>query len=322
MHRIDGPGATVDNKFTDGDPVGGTQATMVTDDWLNDVQEELISILTAGSVTPVKGTQNQVLAAIRAVAQKQAGHGQCRLSVTSATQLKLSPLNGCNILINGVPSKIPSAGITISNAALVANTTYYVYVFIASGVMTLFLSTTGHAQHTDGVEIFTGDPNVTLVGMIRTNASAQFVNSVTQRFCLNWFNRRPVLARNGFAASRTTTSTTLVDLSTSEHADFLIWGDDTLIASSSMVMTQNTAASINAMLAVNFNGGSYSGVDGFAFVTVQTVAGAPIAATVTASLPNTTDGLRSLALFGGCAATFTGTWIGASLTGISAQVMG
>ena len=67
MHRIDGPGATVDHKFTDGDPVGGIQATMVTDDWLNDVQEELMSILAAASVSPVKGTQNQALTAIRAL---------------------------------------------------------------------------------------------------------------------------------------------------------------------------------------------------------------------------------------------------------------
>lgn len=65
MHRIDGPGATVDNRFTDGDPVGGVQATMVTDDWANDVQEELMSILTAGGIAPVKGTQDQVLKAIR-----------------------------------------------------------------------------------------------------------------------------------------------------------------------------------------------------------------------------------------------------------------
>lgn len=65
MHRIDGPGATVDNKFTDGDPVGGIQATLVTDDWLNDVQEELMSVLAAGAITPVKGTQDQVLKAIR-----------------------------------------------------------------------------------------------------------------------------------------------------------------------------------------------------------------------------------------------------------------
>lgn len=71
MHRIDGPGATVDNRFTDGDPVGGVQATMVTDDWANDVQEELMSILTAGGVAPVKGTQNQVLSALTTLIRGQ-----------------------------------------------------------------------------------------------------------------------------------------------------------------------------------------------------------------------------------------------------------
>jgi len=71
MHRIDGPGATVDNKFTEGDPVGGVQATVVTDDFMNDVQEELISILAAAGVTPVKGTQNQVLNSIAKLLQSQ-----------------------------------------------------------------------------------------------------------------------------------------------------------------------------------------------------------------------------------------------------------
>jgi hypothetical protein len=71
MHRIDGPGATVDNKFTDGDPVGGVEATVVTDDFMNDVQEELMTLLTAGGVTPVKGVQDQVLKAIAAILRAQ-----------------------------------------------------------------------------------------------------------------------------------------------------------------------------------------------------------------------------------------------------------
>lgn len=60
MHRIDGPGATVDNKFTDGDPIGGTQATVVTDDWMNDVQENLIAVLTAAGETPAKLNYSQL----------------------------------------------------------------------------------------------------------------------------------------------------------------------------------------------------------------------------------------------------------------------
>lgn len=67
MHRIDGPGATVDKKFTEGDPVGGTAATVVTAAWMNDVQEELVSVLAAAGITPVKGTQDQLLKAIRSI---------------------------------------------------------------------------------------------------------------------------------------------------------------------------------------------------------------------------------------------------------------
>lgn len=68
MHRIDGPGATVDNKFTEGDPVGGVQATVVTDDWLNDVQENVMAVLAAGSITPTKGRAADLLDALKKVA--------------------------------------------------------------------------------------------------------------------------------------------------------------------------------------------------------------------------------------------------------------
>lgn len=67
MHRIDGPGATAENRFTDGDPVAGTPATMVTDDFMNDVQEEIMSVLTDRGIAPVKGVQNQLLTAIKAL---------------------------------------------------------------------------------------------------------------------------------------------------------------------------------------------------------------------------------------------------------------
>lgn len=67
MHRIDGPGATVDKKFTEGDPAGGVQATVVTDDWLNDVQENIMKVLSAAGVTPVKGRDQDLLDALLGV---------------------------------------------------------------------------------------------------------------------------------------------------------------------------------------------------------------------------------------------------------------
>jgi hypothetical protein len=60
MHKIDSAGATIDNKFTVGNPGTGTPATVLDADWLNAVQEEMISVLAAGSVTPAKGTWTQL----------------------------------------------------------------------------------------------------------------------------------------------------------------------------------------------------------------------------------------------------------------------
>lgn len=71
MHRIDGPGATVDNKFTEGDPVGSVPATVVTDDWMNDVQENIMAVLVSGAVTPTKGRAADLLDAIKKVAISQ-----------------------------------------------------------------------------------------------------------------------------------------------------------------------------------------------------------------------------------------------------------
>lgn len=91
MHRIDGPGATVDNKFTEGDPVGGVQATVVTNAWLNDVQEEIISVLSMAGVTPVKGTQDQLALAISKIIQGQIGSTITTAGTSSAFTLTPSP---------------------------------------------------------------------------------------------------------------------------------------------------------------------------------------------------------------------------------------
>lgn len=64
MHRIDGPGATVDNKFTKGDPVSAIPATQVTDDWLNSVQEEISAVILSAGLTLNKANNAQLLAAI------------------------------------------------------------------------------------------------------------------------------------------------------------------------------------------------------------------------------------------------------------------
>lgn len=79
MHRIDSAGTAVAlptpgavgatvGYFTDGDPGGAIPATVVSEDWLNAVQEELVGVIVAAGLSPDKTSQTQLLAAIRAIA--------------------------------------------------------------------------------------------------------------------------------------------------------------------------------------------------------------------------------------------------------------
>lgn len=71
MHRIDSSTAEEDTHgagkdgFTAGDPGGGTPPTQLTDDWFNDVQEELANVIEGNGITLVKGTVTQLLSAVR-----------------------------------------------------------------------------------------------------------------------------------------------------------------------------------------------------------------------------------------------------------------
>ena len=65
MHRIDTSTATGDGRFTEGDPLVPTPATVVSADWLNSVQEELVNTLSAAGIAPDKTNNAQLLAAIR-----------------------------------------------------------------------------------------------------------------------------------------------------------------------------------------------------------------------------------------------------------------
>lgn len=64
MHRIDGEGATVDNRFSEGNPATGAIATAVTADWANAVQEEIVAVITAAGIPLAKADNAQLLAAI------------------------------------------------------------------------------------------------------------------------------------------------------------------------------------------------------------------------------------------------------------------
>jgi hypothetical protein len=85
MFRIDDPSAAsqmptpeaagTPGFWTEGNPTTGVPATLERASWFNSIQEELMSILTAGGVTPSKTTYNQVLTALQALyGPGRAGH--------------------------------------------------------------------------------------------------------------------------------------------------------------------------------------------------------------------------------------------------------
>lgn len=96
MHRIDGAGATSDNRFTDGDPASATAATLVTDDWLNAVQEEIVSVITDASITPAialdKTKSNQLVTAIKRIISASAiAYSQATETVLGVMKVATQP---------------------------------------------------------------------------------------------------------------------------------------------------------------------------------------------------------------------------------------
>jgi len=67
MHRIDHATAAPGNLFTDGNPATATPSTTVTDDWLNDVQENVCDVVETAGLALVKGDYTQLRQAIQAM---------------------------------------------------------------------------------------------------------------------------------------------------------------------------------------------------------------------------------------------------------------
>lgn len=170
-------------------------------------------------------------------------NGQCRLTFVSPTQLLLSPYNGNTIVIGGVPRQIPAAGITFSNSGLTSSAKIYVYVAMVGNVITPTFSVTGHVPDANGIEVQSGQPLATLVGVVQTTAGAQFQQSTSVIGVLSWFNRRPlqILSATGTPSTASLSATNLFTT-----ASFLSWADTpcqlVLSGSASNTVTNNGAS--------------------------------------------------------------------------------
>lgn len=155
-----------------------------------------------------------------------AAHGHCKLT-KSGTNLKLSPWDGNVLVINGAPEVIPSAGVTLTTATLLADTTYYIYTYLSGATLTLEASTTGSAvDSATGVTVKSGDVTRTLVGMARTNGSTAWVDTTAQRFVRSWFNDSGTGCNRTYTANRVRSTTTVGELDSEIRCQFLLWAGE------------------------------------------------------------------------------------------------
>lgn len=164
--------------------------------------------------------------------------GGATLTYTDATTVTLVPTAGGRIPVysNGSISLIEvPAGVTLSNSGLAVSTLYYVYAFYTGTRVVLEASTTGHAN-ASGLEVKSDDIARTLVGMVRTNGSAQFADTNSFRGVASWFNTR---ARSINAATATdVTINSIYPLVTANYSN--------LFATDVVVLSWGQAALFNA----------------------------------------------------------------------------
>lgn len=171
----------------------------------------------------------------------QPAHGQCRLTFVSAAECRLMPYNGNGLVINGRQYRIPSGGIPLPIAAVAGGigSTNYIYAKDdGSGGISLEGVTSNHARHSDGVEIKSGDPTRTLVGMTYKNASGQFQFDGFVPGVASWFNRYSNVGRaSAYLAG--TSSASPVPVGTAINA--WVWSGEALEYGTAGVITSDTA---------------------------------------------------------------------------------
>ncbi len=229
--------------------------------------------------------QTDVAANTAAIAAIKYG-GQCRLT-KSGSNLLLSPHNGNAIIVNGSVCTVPDAGVSLAATSLSSGTTYFIYATASGGVVNaLEASTTGHATSTTsgnkGVEIKSGDDARSLVGMARVITGPAWADSSTQAFVLSYFNRGSKGLVNHITATRSTASTTFVELNSEVRCEFLTWADE-VVQASIAGSGYPGAGSVAVYAAIGFDGATAE--DGMAAISDGT-GGAlrPVAATASRRL--------------------------------------
>ncbi|WP_063685995.1 hypothetical protein [Bradyrhizobium stylosanthis] len=242
------------------------------------------------------------------------GLGQCRLTL-SGGNLVLLPFSGNLLTVNGAPCSVPDAGVSLAASGLSAGTTYNIYATASAGVVNaLEASTTAHATSTTsgnkGTEIKSGDDARSLVGMARPVSGPAWTDSATQAFVLSYFNRGSKGLANHITATRSTASTTFVELNSEIRCEFLTWADEVvqaLLAGSGYP----GAASVAVYAAIGFDGATPE--DGMAAISDGTAGSLrPVAAYASRRLSEGYHYATALGAGNGSTGTFNLYWASAN----------
>ncbi|WP_025135247.1 phage tail protein [Achromobacter sp. DH1f] len=179
--------------------------------------------------------------AVQSLRARPVAHGQCRFVYVNATECRLMPYNGDGLVINDKQYRIDQAGIALPIAAVTGANGMANYVYAkdnGSGGIALEGVTTNHARHTNGVEIKSGDPTRTLVGVAFKNASGQFQFDGVLPGVASWFNRYSNVGR-GSAYLAGTSSTSPVSVAPAVNT--WVWAGESLDFGTAGVITSDTA---------------------------------------------------------------------------------
>jgi hypothetical protein len=186
--------------------------------------------------------------------------GQCRLVRQDATHLVLLPRNGNMIKINGQHYPIPAAGVVLANGTFTPNSLQYIYASVSGGNVALSNSATAHSASATagnvGTEIMTGNDAFTLVGMVRTDGSSQFVDTLAQRFVRSWFNDNGVQGQNASNANASLGgSAPYVEVTAAMRVEFLSWAnEDVGLAAHASVWGSSAAVGFQINVAPGLDG--------------------------------------------------------------------